>query len=104
MHYHTVNHDESIFGEDAMKFDVRRPERMPNLYNEHRAFGIGQHFCLGTHLARLEVRVMFEEIIPRIRNPKLVEEIRYTRSNLVNGIKSMQITFDHEVKKASEAA
>lgn len=104
LHYHTVNHDESVFGEDAMKFDVRRPERMPNLYNEHRAFGIGQHFCLGTHLARLEVRIMFEEIIPRIRNPKLVEEIRYTRSNLVNGIKSMQITFDPEVKSSEKAA
>ena len=104
MHYHTVNHDESIFGEDAMKFDVRRAERMPELYKEHRSFGIGQHFCLGTHLARLEVRVMFEEIIPRIRNPKLVEEIRYTRSNLVNGIKSMRITFDPEVKSADKAA
>jgi cholest-4-en-3-one 26-monooxygenase len=104
LHYHTVNHDETVFGEDAMKFDVRRPERMPNLYNEHRAFGIGQHFCLGTHLARLEVRIMFEEIIPRIRNPKLVEEVRYTRSNLVNGIKSMRITFDPEVKAAEKAA
>jgi cytochrome P450 len=103
MHYHTVNHDESIFGEDAMEFDVRRPERMPNMYNEHRAFGVGQHFCLGTHLARLEIKVMFEEIIPRIRNPKLVEEINYTRSNLVNGIKSMKITFDPE-QKSSEAA
>lgn len=104
MHYHTVNHDETIFGEDAMKFDVRRPERMPNLYNEHRAFGVGQHFCLGTHLARLEVRIMFEEIIPRLRNPKLAEEVRYTRSNLVNGIKSMRITFDPEVKKSEQAA
>jgi cytochrome P450 len=104
LHYHTVNHDEKIFGEDAMKFDVTRPERMPNLYNEHRAFGVGQHFCLGTHLARLEVRVMFEEIIPRLRNPKLVEEIRYTRSNLVNGIKSMRITFDPEVKASEKAA
>jgi cholest-4-en-3-one 26-monooxygenase len=104
MHYHTVNHDESIFGEDAMQFDVRRPERIPNMYNEHRAFGVGQHFCLGTHLARLEVRVMFEEIIPRIRNPKLAEEIRYTRSNLVNGIKSMKITFDPEQKSSTAAA
>jgi cytochrome P450 len=104
LHYHTVNHDETVFGEDAMKFDVRRPERMPNMYNEHRAFGIGQHFCLGTHLARLEVRIMFEEIIPRLRNPKLVEEVRYTRSNLVNGIKSMRITFDPEVKASEKAA
>jgi cholest-4-en-3-one 26-monooxygenase len=67
LHYHTVNHDEDIFGEDAMEFDVTRAERMPDMYNQHRAFGIGQHFCLGTHLARLEMRVMFEEIIPRMR-------------------------------------
>jgi cytochrome P450 len=104
MHYHAMNHDESIFGEDAMEFDVTRAERMPDLYNQHRSFGIGQHFCLGTHLARLELRVMFEEIIPRLRNPKLVEEIEYTRSNLVNGIKRMHITFDPEVKSAHQAA
>mgnify|MGYP000232887462 FL=1 len=104
MHYHTVNQDETIFGEDAMEFDVRRAERMPDLYNQHRAFGIGQHFCLGTHLARLEMRVMFEEIIPRLRHPKLVGPIEYTRSNLVNGIKRMQITFDPEVKSGEKAA
>jgi len=104
LHYHTVNHDEDIFGEDAMEFDVTRAERMPDMYNQHRSFGIGQHFCLGTHLARLEMRVMFEEIIPRIRNPKLVGEIAYTRSNLVNGIKRMYITFDPEVKRADQAA
>jgi cytochrome P450 len=96
MHYHTVNHDESIFGEDAMKFDVTRAERIPDLYNQHRAFGIGQHFCLGTHLARLEMQVMFEEIVPRLRNPKLVGDIHYTRSNLISGIKRMHITFDKE--------
>ncbi|MFT5482111.1 MAG: cytochrome P450 [Halieaceae bacterium] len=104
LHYHTVNHDEGVFGEDAMDFDVTRAERMPDLYNQHRSFGIGQHFCLGTHLARLEMRVMFEEIIPRIRNPKLVGKIDYARSNLVNGIKSMKITFDPETKDANQAA
>ncbi len=104
MHYHTVNHDESIFGDDAMEFDVTRPERMPDLYNQHRSFGIGQHFCLGSHLARLELRIMFEEIIPRLRNPKLVGDISYTRSNLVNGIKHMHITFDPEQARGEQAA
>lgn len=104
LHYHTVNHDESIFGEDAREFDVTRPERMPDMYNQHRAFGVGQHFCLGTHLARLEVRVMFQEIIPRLRNPKLAGDIAYTTSNLVNGIKRMPITFDPEVKASHKAA
>ena len=102
MHYHTVNHDESVFGEDAMQFDVTRAERMPSLYKEHRAFGIGQHFCLGTHLARLELRIMMEEIIPRLRNPKFAAPVDYTRGTLVNGIKRMPITFDPEVK--TEAA
>jgi cytochrome P450 len=101
LHYHTVNHDERIFGDDAMAFDVRRAERMPDLYNQHRSFGIGQHFCLGTHLARLELRVILEEVIPRLRNPRLAGEIRYTRSSLVNGIKCMPIAFDPEVKRAA---
>jgi cytochrome P450 len=103
MHYHTVNHDEKVFGADAMKFDVRRPERMPDLYNQHRAFGIGQHFCLGSHLARLELRVIMEEVIPRLRNPKFAGTVEYTRSALVNGIKRMPITFDPEVKAAAAA-
>jgi hypothetical protein len=50
------------------------------------------------------MRVMFEEIIPRMRNPKLVGDIAYTRSNLVNGIKRMYITFDPEVKASEKAA
>lgn len=104
LHYHTVNHDENVFGEDARKFDVTRAERMPDLHKEHRSFGVGQHFCLGTHLARLEMQIMFEEIIPRLRNPKLVGEIAYTRSNIVNGIKRMHITFDPEQKSAGQAA
>ncbi len=104
MHYHTVNHDESIFGDDAMQFDVTRAERMPSLYKEHRAFGIGQHFCLGTHLARLELRIMMEEIIPRMRNPKFAAPVRYTRGSLVNGIKEMRITFDPEAASSNEAA
>jgi cytochrome P450 len=104
LHYHTVNHDEGVFGDDAMSFDVTRAERMPDLHSQHRAFGVGQHFCLGTHLARLEMKVMFEEIIPRMRNPKLAGEIAYTRSNLVNGIKRMHITFDPETSKSEQAA
>ena len=103
LHYHTVNHDESIFGDDAMEFDVTRPERMPDMYNQHRAFGIGQHFCLGTHLARLEVRVMFEEIIPRLRNPRFKGEPKYVRSFFVNAMKEMHITFDPEVQDANAA-
>ena len=100
LHYHTVNHDENVFGDDAMDFDVTRAERMPDLYNQLRSFGIGQHFCIGTHLARLELRIMFEEIIPRLRNPQLKEEPKFVRSFFVNAMKEMHITFDPELARA----
>jgi cholest-4-en-3-one 26-monooxygenase len=97
LHYHAANHDEAVFGEDAMSFDVTRAERMPDLYNQLRSFGIGQHFCIGTHLARLELNIMFEEIIPRLRNPKLKGEPKFVRSFFVNAMKELQIAFDPEV-------
>ena len=96
LHYHTVNHDENVFGEDAMTFDVTRAQRMPDLYNQLRSFGIGQHFCIGSHLARQELRIMFEEIIPRLRNPQFADSPKYVRSYFVNAIKEMRISFDAE--------
>ena len=98
LHYHAANHDEEVFGDDAMEFDVTRAERMPDLYNQLRSFGIGQHFCIGTHLARLELNVMFEEIIPRLRNPQFKGEPKFVRSFFVNAMKEMNITFDPETK------
>jgi cytochrome P450 len=95
MFWHGVNRDERVF-DDPMSFDITRYQRMPNLHKEHRAFGIGQHFCLGSHLARLELQVMLEEIIPRLRNPEFAEPVQYIRSYFVNGIKEMRITFDKE--------
>jgi cholest-4-en-3-one 26-monooxygenase len=95
LHWHLINQDDTVF-DDPMKFDVTRAVRMPELAREHRAFGIGFHFCLGAHLARLELKVMFEELIPRLRNPKFAEPVRYVRDNFVNSIKEMQITFDPE--------
>jgi len=94
LHYHSANHDELVFGEDAMSFDVRRAQRMPDLYNQLRSFGIGQHFCIGSHVARLELKVMFEEIIPRLRNPALLDSPQYLKSFFINGIKRMPIRFD----------
>lgn len=96
LHYHTINHDEHVFGEDATVFDVRRTERVPDLANQLRSFGIGQHFCIGSHLARLELRCMFDEIIPRIMNPRLAAPPKYVRSFFVNAIKEMRITFDEQ--------
>ncbi|MBW2713843.1 MAG: cytochrome P450, partial [Deltaproteobacteria bacterium] len=94
MHYHAANHDEDVFGEDAMTFDVRRAERHPSLSTDLRSFGIGEHFCIGSHLARLEIKCIFEELIPRLRNPRFKSEPKFVRSYFVNSVKEMQITFD----------
>ena len=51
----------------------RRPRRDPGQHNRHVAFGFGTHFCLGAHLARLEIRVMFEEMLRRMPDWELVD-------------------------------
>lgn len=93
--YHSANHDDQVFA-DPHIFDITRPQR-EEVKNNHRAFGIGEHFCLGTHLARLEMRLVFEEVLPRLRNPKLNGEISYLRSHFINGIKQLPIRFDAEL-------
>ena len=94
--YESVNHDEAVFGDDAEAFDVTRAQRMPELRNEHRTFGIGQHFCLGSHLARKEMIAVFEEVIPRLRNPTFSEPVKNLQSNFISGIREMPIRFDAE--------
>jgi len=94
LNYPAVNHDPKIFGDDAEEFRVDRMKDMPELRNEHRTFGVGQHFCLGSHLARKELTVMFEEIIPRLRNPRLIEKPKMLVSSFIPGIKEMHIAFD----------
>jgi cytochrome P450 len=92
--YPSVNHDPELFGDDAEEFDITRAQRMPDLKNQHRTFGVGQHFCIGSHLARKELCIMFEEIVPRLRNPQLVASPHNLVSNFIPGIKRMNITFD----------
>ncbi|GAB5452502.1 MAG: cytochrome P450 [Halioglobus sp.] len=96
LHWHLINQDPAIF-EEPMQFDITRARRMPDLAREHRAFGIGTHYCLGAHLARMEMQIMFEEIIPRLKNPQFARPVKYMRDFFVNGIKEMEITFDPEV-------
>lgn len=91
MFYTSVNRDEDYF-QEPNTFDIHRSNA-----KDHRSFGIGEHFCLGSHLARLELRVMFDEIIPRLRNPKFVEKPNFMRSDFLNSMKTMPITFDPEV-------
>ncbi|MDB3856088.1 cytochrome P450 [Halieaceae bacterium] len=99
MHYHMINHDEDEFGEDAMEFNIHRAIDS-DISNRLRSFGIGQHFCIGSHLARMELQVIFEEMLPRLRNPKFAGPVKYMRSSFINTIKSMPITFDPEQSAA----
>ena len=95
LHWHLINQDDKVF-EDAIDFDITRAQRMSDLSREHRAFGIGPHFCIGAQLARMELNILFREMLPRLRNPKFAEPVRYVRDYFVNGIKEMKITFDPE--------
>jgi len=84
--YPSANRDEDIFPE-ADRFDVRR------IPNEHLAFGYGEHFCLGAGLARLELRVMFDELLQRLPTIELDGPIERLRSNFLGGIKHMPVRF-----------
>ncbi len=92
MFYAAANADETVFS-DGDTFDITRAQR-EDVKNNHRAFGVGEHFCMGSHLARLELKVIFEEILKHIRNPRLQGDINWLRSNFIHGIKKMPIAFD----------
>jgi cytochrome P450 len=85
MFYGSLNRDEDVFGAEP---DAFRVDRDPN---PHVAFGFGQHFCLGANLARLEARVMFEELLQRYPNPALDGEVQVLRSTMIHGIKHMPV-------------
>lgn len=95
INWQAINHDPEIF-ENPEAFDIERFKNNPELANQHRAFGNGEHFCIGAHMSRLEMQVMFEEFIPRLRNPQFAKPVEYVRDYFVNSIKSMPITFDVE--------
>jgi cytochrome P450/nitrite reductase/ring-hydroxylating ferredoxin subunit len=83
--YASGNFDEERFA-DPYRFDVGRTP------NRHLSFGLGgPHFCLGAHLARLEVRVWLEEMVPYLDRLELVGEPVRLRSNMFNGIKRLPV-------------
>jgi cholest-4-en-3-one 26-monooxygenase len=87
--YSSANRDEAVF-EDPDRFDVGRSP------NDHVAFGVGEHFCLGSSLARLEIRIMFEELLRRLPDMELAGPVSRLRSSFLNGIKHMPVRFTPE--------
>ena len=84
--YPSANRDEDVFT-DADTFDVGRTP------NDHLGFGIGPHFCLGANLARLEIRIMFEELLRRLPDIDLAAAPSRLRSNFIGGIKHLPVRF-----------
>jgi len=83
----SANRDESVFT-DPFTFDI---ERWPN---EHIAFGGGgPHFCLGANLARMELRLIFREVLERIPDMRLTGDVEMLRSNFIGGVKHMPVAY-----------
>ncbi|MEI7619563.1 MAG: cytochrome P450 [Actinomycetota bacterium] len=87
MYYASANRDEEVFA-DPHRFDVsRRP-------NDHVTFGGGGvHFCLGASLAKAQIRATMHEVVQRLGNPQLAAPITRLKSDFVNGVTHMPITF-----------
>ena len=84
MIYTSANRDEDVFA-DPQRFDITRHP------NPHLSFGIAEHFCLGVHLARLEGKIFFEELLATFPSIELIGEPKRVRSNLNNALKSLPI-------------
>ncbi|WP_428950054.1 cytochrome P450 [Streptomyces sp. cg35] len=85
MWYASGNRDEDVF-DNPYDLDVAREN------NDHVTFGKGSpHLCLGNLLARTEIRIMFEELVPRLADIKLAGDVPRVRSNFVNGIKKLPV-------------
>ena len=85
--YASANRDEEVFPNPNV-FDI---DRTPN---RQLAFGFGAHLCLGQHLARMEMRILFEELLPRLKSVRLNGEPRCVESYFVSGLKRLPIAFE----------
>jgi len=84
--YPSANRDEEVFADP----EVFRIDRSPN---PHLGFGIGEHFCLGANLARLELRTIFRELAARLETVALAGPVERMRSSFLGGVKRMPIRY-----------
>jgi cytochrome P450 len=82
--YPSANRDEEVF-DRPFEFRV---DRAPN---RHLAFGIGEHFCLGANLARLELRILFRQLTARLTEVELIGPVERLRSSFLGGVKHIPI-------------
>jgi cytochrome P450 len=87
--YPSANRDEEVFA-DPERFDIRRSP------NNHIAFGIGEHFCLGANFARMQLRCILRELLTRLPDIHVVGAPKRQRSNLIHGIREMRVEFTPE--------
>ncbi len=86
INYASANHDERVF-ENPRKFDASRTP------NRHLAFGAGAHQCLGLHMARLEMKILFNELLDRLDHIELAGEPKRANSTFVGGLKTLPLKF-----------
>ena len=85
--YAAANRDEEVFV-DAARFDVGRTA------NRQLAFGFGVHYCLGAMLARMEIKALYKELLPRLRNIEMAGEAKYMSTLFVGGPKRLPIRYE----------
>jgi cytochrome P450 len=81
----SANFDEEVF-EEPLRFDAGRTPNRQITFG-----GGGPHYCLGAHLAKLEVQILFDELLPRIRDLELTARPERMRSNFTNALKRMPV-------------
>jgi cytochrome P450 len=84
--YPSANRDESVFA-DPFRFDVGRDP------NRHLAFGFGVHYCLGAALARMEIRALFAELLPRLDSIEMAGTPEWIATTFVGGLKHLPIRY-----------
>jgi cytochrome P450 len=85
--YQSANRDADVF--DAP--DEFRIDRKPN---KHIAFGYGPHMCIGQHLAKIELRILLEELLPRISSIDLTGERKVVQTNFVGGLRNLPVSLE----------
>jgi cytochrome P450 len=82
--YPSANRDEAVFDRPDTFDLTRRP-------NKHIAFGYGPHMCIGQHVAKFEMRILFEELLPYLPAVEVIGTPRYVAGNFLSGLKNLPV-------------